>query len=78
VGRGADDPYLILGIDELVSDEGLKKAYRRAAAANHPDRIVARGLPPEMTALATHKMAMINRAYAQIQAHRKKRRAILL
>jgi len=78
VGRGADDPYLILGIDEMVSDEGLKKAYRRAAAANHPDRIVARGLPPEMTALATHKMAMINRAYAQIQAHRKKTRAILL
>lgn len=78
VGRGADDPYLILGIDETVSDEGLRKAYRRAAAANHPDRIIARGLPPEMTALATHKMAMINRAYAQIQAQRKKRRAILL
>lgn len=78
VGRGADDPYLILGIDETVTDEGLRKAYRRAAAANHPDRIIARGLPPEMTALATHKMAMINRAYAQIQARRKKERAILL
>lgn len=78
VGRGAEDPYLILAIDETVSDEGLRKAYRRAAAANHPDRIVARGLPPEMTALATHKMAMINRAYAQIQTQRKKERAILL
>lgn len=78
VGRGADDPYLILGVDETVSDEGLRKAYRRAASANHPDRIIARGLPPEMTALANHKMAMINRAYAQIQKQRKKRRAILL
>jgi len=56
----------------------LRKAYRRAAAANHPDRIVARGLPPEMTALATHKMAMINRAYARIKAERKKHQAILL
>lgn len=78
VGRDADDPYLILAIDETVSDEDLKKAYRRAAAANHPDRIVSRGLPQEMTALATHKMALINRAYAQIQAQRRKERAILL
>ena len=78
VGRDADDPYLILGIDETVDDEGLRKAYRRAASANHPDRIVARGLPPEMTALATHKMALINRAYAQIKAQRKAKGAILL
>jgi DnaJ like chaperone protein len=78
VGRDADDPYLILGIDEGVDDDGLRKAYRRAAAANHPDRLVARGLPPEMTALATHKMALINRAYAQIQAERRQKKAILL
>ena len=77
-GRDADDPYLLLGIDEDVDDNGLRRAYRRAAAANHPDRIVARGLPPEMTALATHKMALINRAYAEIKAQRRKRRAILL
>lgn len=78
IGRDADDPYLILGIDETIDDDGLRKAYRRAAAANHPDRIVARGLPPEMTALATHKMALINRAYAQIKAQRKSKEAILL
>lgn len=78
VGRDSDDPYLILGIDETVDDDGLRKAYRRAAAANHPDRLVSRGLPPEMTALATHKMAMINRAYAQIVAQRKQGRAIRL
>jgi hypothetical protein len=78
VGRDADDPYLILAVDEDVSDEDLKRAYRRAAAANHPDRLVARGLPPEMTALATHKMAMINRAYNQIRQARKRRAAILL
>ncbi len=78
IGREADDPYLILGIDETVDDEGLRKAYRRAAAANHPDRLVARGLPPEMTALATHKMALINRAYARIRAERRQKTAILL
>ncbi|MGB6229397.1 MAG: TerB family tellurite resistance protein, partial [Litorimonas sp.] len=78
VGRDADDPYLILAVDEDVDDAGLKRAYRRAAAANHPDRLVARGLPPEMTALATHKMAMVNRAYNQIRQERNRKRAILL
>ncbi|WP_298917259.1 TerB family tellurite resistance protein [uncultured Algimonas sp.] len=78
VGRDADDPYLILGIDETIGDDDLRKAYRRAAASNHPDRLVARGLPPEMTALATHKMALINRAYAQILAQRKQAKAICL
>lgn len=71
LGRDADDPYLILGIDPDISDSDLKRAYRRQAAANHPDRLVARGLPREMVGLATHKMAIINRAYAQIVAERK-------
>jgi len=73
LGRDADDPYLILGVDPDISDSDLKRAYRRQAAANHPDRLVARGLPREMVGLATHKMAIINRAYAQIVAERKSR-----
>ncbi len=67
LGRAADDPYLILGVDEDISDSNLKKAYRRMAAANHPDRLVARGLPPEMIKIANHKMAMVNRAYGEIK-----------
>ena len=70
IGRASDDPYLILGVDEDISDKDLKRAYRRMAAANHPDRLVARGLPRELTRLATHKMAMVNMAYAQIKAER--------
>jgi DnaJ like chaperone protein len=69
-GRASDDPYLILGIDEDISDSDLKRAYRRMAAANHPDRLAARGLPRELTKLATQKMAMINRAYDTIRTER--------
>lgn len=72
VGRASDDPYLILGVDEDISDADLKRAYRRMAAANHPDRLMARGLPVELIGLANHKMAMINRAYAEIKGLRKK------
>jgi len=71
MGRAADDPYLILGVDEDISDADLKRAYRRMAAANHPDRMIARGLPQELLGLANHKMAMVNKAYAEIVAQRK-------
>jgi len=71
MGRAADDPYLILGVDEDISDTDLKKAYRRMASANHPDRLMARGLPKELIGLANHKMAMVNKAYAEIKEMRK-------
>ena len=74
LGQDSDDPYLILGVDPDISDKNLKTAYRRQAAANHPDRLMARGLPKEMIGLATHKMAIINRAYAQILEERKAHR----
>jgi curved DNA-binding protein CbpA len=32
------DACFILGIEPTFSDRNLKRAYRRAAAANHPDR----------------------------------------
>ncbi len=74
LGQDADDPYLILGVDPDISDKNLKTAYRRQAAANHPDRLMARGLPKEMVGIANHKMAIINRAYAQILDERKAHR----
>ncbi len=75
IGRAGDDPYLILGVDESISDADLKRAYRRQAAANHPDRMMARGLPAELSGLANHKMAMINKAYAEICAARAREKA---
>ncbi|MBL4871255.1 MAG: molecular chaperone DjiA [Robiginitomaculum sp.] len=71
LGRASDDPYLILGIDEDITHLELKRVYRQMANANHPDRLVARGLPAELQKLATHKMAMINKAYAEILARRR-------
>lgn len=70
LGRAADDPYLILGIDESISDLELKSAYRRMASASHPDTMMARGLPIELVGLANHKMAMVNKAYSEILSQR--------
>jgi len=70
LGTAPTNPYLILGVDEDISDKDLKRAYRRMAAANHPDRLVARGVPRELMGLANHKMAVINQAYANILSQR--------
>jgi DnaJ like chaperone protein len=66
----AADPYLILGVDPDISDADLRVAWRRMAAQNHPDALVARGAPPELRRLAEEKMAAINAAYQVILQER--------
>lgn len=70
IGASDDDPYVILGIDADISDSDLKRAYRRIASQNHPDRMIARGAPPAAQRLADEKMAVINTAYARILQER--------
>ena len=74
LGPDLDDPYLLLGVDRDASDEDLRRAYRRMAANNHPDRLMARGVPPELQRVATRKMAMINTAYRKVQEERTRER----
>jgi DnaJ like chaperone protein len=68
--RRADDPYLILGADRSLGDQELKRHYRKLVAENHPDREIARGLPPEAVAIATQRLAVINAAWERIAAER--------
>jgi DnaJ like chaperone protein len=68
--RRADDPYLILDAERTMSDEDLKRHYRRLVAENHPDREIARGLPPEAVKIATERLAAINAAWERIAAER--------
>ncbi|MBZ6075212.1 molecular chaperone DjiA [Microvirga puerhi] len=66
----ADDPYLILNADRHMSDDALKRHYRQLVAENHPDREIARGLPPEAVKIATDRLAVINAAWERIAAER--------
>jgi DnaJ like chaperone protein len=66
----AADPYVILGAERGISGEELKRRYRELAAEHHPDRAIARGLPPEAVAIATRRLAAINAAFERVAAER--------
>ncbi len=59
--------YKILGISKGSSEAEIKKAYRRLMSQHHPDKLVAKGLPDEMIALATEKTQEIHKAYDLIK-----------
>jgi DnaJ like chaperone protein len=69
---GLKDAYGVLGLTASASDEEVKKAYRRLMSQNHPDKLVAKGLPEEMMKLAKEKTQKITKAYEVIQQARKK------
>ena len=57
------DPYIILGLMPSANNEEVQRVYRRLVREHHPDRLIAKGVPEEMMALATGRMAAINAAY---------------
>jgi DnaJ like chaperone protein len=68
--RREDDPYVILGVERTLSADALKRRYRQLVADNHPDREIARGLPPEAIRIATERLAAINAAWERIATER--------
>ncbi len=64
------DPYDVLGVEPEAPLEAVRAAWRRAVRDNHPDRLVARGLPKEAIKLAEGRMAAINRAWEEISARK--------
>jgi DnaJ like chaperone protein len=64
------NPYDVLGVNASIGSDELKRHYRRLVVENHPDKLIARGVPKEFVAIATEKLAAINEAYAQIANER--------
>ena len=65
------DPYNILHVSPTASDAELRSQYHKLVAENHPDKLIARGVPPEFIDLATKKLAAINSAYEEIKTARR-------
>lgn len=66
IEEGAD-PFLVLGADANWDFDRLRRQYRRLVAENHPDRLMAQGLPEEFVRIANDRLAAINAAWEQIE-----------
>jgi len=67
---GAANPYEVLGVSHDATDAAIKSTYRKLIHENHPDKLMAQGLPQEFINLANEKMAAINAAYDAIKKER--------
>ena len=70
LGGAECEPCIVLGIDPLATDEQIREAWLRQVKANHPDRLIAQGLPEEAIAMANRKLALINDAYDRLRRER--------
>ncbi|MEP5730756.1 MAG: molecular chaperone DjiA [Sulfitobacter sp.] len=59
-------PHTVLGIAPDATLEEARAAWRKLVRANHPDALVARGLPAEAVAMAEKRMIDINQAWATL------------
>jgi DnaJ like chaperone protein len=70
-GRGPlEEAYEVLGVRPGASDAEVKRAYRKLMSENHPDKLVARGLPESMLEVAKQKTQAIQSAWERIREAR--------
>ena len=65
-----ENAYKILGVSKEDSKGDIKKVYRKLMSQHHPDKLIAKGLPPAMMEAAKEKTQDIQAAYDLISKHR--------
>jgi DnaJ like chaperone protein len=64
------DAYEVLGVGATATDAEVTRAFRRLMSQNHPDKLVAQGLPESMVTAAHERTQRILEAYETIKNHR--------
>ncbi|MCT2387780.1 co-chaperone DjlA [Erwinia pyrifoliae] len=66
-GPTLQDACNMLGVKSSDDATTIKRAYRKLMSEHHPDKLVAKGLPPEMMEMAKQKTQEIQAAYDLIK-----------
>ena len=67
----ASDAYVILGVDQDMSLQEIKKEYQKKRREFHPDTLISKGLPEELLEKAKEKFIQIQQAYEEIEKQKK-------
>jgi DnaJ like chaperone protein len=62
------DPYDVLGLPPDATLDEARAAWKQAVRDSHPDRMIARGVPPEAVRLAERRLIAVNAAWEEISA----------
>jgi DnaJ like chaperone protein len=60
----------VLGVAASAADADVTRAFRRLMSQNHPDKLVAQGLPESMVAAAHERTQRILEAYEIVKTQR--------
>ncbi|WP_158781867.1 co-chaperone DjlA [Pantoea sp. BAV 3049] len=66
-GPTLEDACSVLGVKSSDDSATIKRAYRKLMSEHHPDKLVAKGLPPQMMEMAKQKAQEIQAAYDLIK-----------
>jgi len=72
VDKGHRDPWRILGLELGVGHAEARRRYLQLVRDNHPDQLMARGLPEEFLKIANDRIAAINDAWEVIEPELKR------
>lgn len=61
------DPYDLLGVPHDATLAEIRSAWKTAVRENHPDAMIARGVPPEAAVLAERRLIAINAAWEDLR-----------
>jgi DnaJ like chaperone protein len=64
------DPYDVLGLPPDATLDEARASWKQAVRDSHPDRMIARGVPPEAVRLAERRLIAVNAAWEEISARR--------
>ena len=70
LGPDAADPYTVLGVAHDADDDAVRRAWRTLVRENHPDKLIAEGMPEEFVTIANDKLATINAAWDRVAQQR--------